>query len=163
MEMSHRATVVAWGPLGRTFWPRSQGSLSDPASQEGAWEAQPGSAYTSAAGPGLQRPPPPPQDTVAGRWCHRPGVAGFLASPCCCSSWGRWPPLTPSPRMDSFYFYSSEPPEGPGCSLYPCFTAPLGHGYYSPGPSFVQPACQDDTKAIRETELLSKTLLCRSS
>lgn len=57
MEMSHRAIVMAWGPSGRTFWPRSQGSLSDFASQEGAQEALPGCVCTSTAGPGGLRGP----------------------------------------------------------------------------------------------------------
>lgn len=125
-ETSQRATVVAWGPFQTTFWLRSQGSPGDPAFQDGGLrspsryacrEARSRRAHrevlTSSPGP-LVAPPAWAQllasHTTAPVWLastcgvHRSLEARFLASPCCCFSWGRLLRVTAQPQDDQLPF-----------------------------------------------------------
>lgn len=78
MEMSQIATGVAWRPFQSTFWLRSQGSLRDPASQDGKFRLSFGGPIRRAHF--LSRPssaPPAASDPRHSCWEATARVAGF--------------------------------------------------------------------------------------
>lgn len=138
MEMSQIVTGVAWRPFQSTFWLRSQGSLWDPASQDGKFCLSFGGPIRRAHF--LSRPssaPPAASDPRHSCWEAIAHVAGF-------SLWalqegpGCWPALaaippgeaagsnSPAPEWPAFISMPQGPSEGHHCPPNPCFVAPSG-------------------------------------
>lgn len=145
MERSQRATVMAWGPCQSTFWLGSQQSLWDPASQDrglrSSSKCASGKFCLSFRGPirraqFLSGPCSTPLGTAVGKSHCSPSGAGCylwslqatgearsLASPCCCSPWGRLLEVTAKPQDDHFYFSATQAIRRaslPSTSLFDC-------------------------------------------
>lgn len=113
-DLLAKVTGVAMGPCFPGWGPEELFQMCLPGSSASAL-AGPSEAYASSVGP---REAPQARllgsHTTAPAWlastcgfCRPPG-ARFLASPCCCSPWGRLSKSQPGPGTTSFYFYATQ-------------------------------------------------------
>lgn len=161
MEMSQIAAGVAWRPFQSTFWLRSQGSLWDPASQDGNFRLSLGGpirrahflSRPSSAPPAASDPP----GTAAGKsqpvWLGSFSLGALQEGPGCWPALAAIPPgeaagsNSPAPEWPAFISMPHGPSEGHRCPPNPCFIAPSGGA-----------CCKSQSRPVWPTSI---TMACR--